>query len=126
MNLLSVTHDPAGASCILNIDINEIIMLRYSRTHDKIEVHTARDVYFTVGTLKYWCDVLNFSGLEFASVDRSNVLNLKKVKVLDETFKVAYFETEINSKSKKCLIAEYKFNDVKERLGQLNPLLVLT
>ncbi|AHV98027.1 LytTR family transcriptional regulator DNA-binding domain-containing protein [Paenibacillus sabinae] len=121
MALLSVTKDVGGKSGITNIEIGDILMLSYSKSIDRVLVHTAETIYYTIGTLTFWNEVLNNSGHNFSLVDRSNSLNLDKVVILDPTFKVAYFESNITPKSKRCIIAGYRFNEVKKSLNLINP-----
>jgi DNA-binding LytR/AlgR family response regulator len=123
---LTVTRDPAGISGILSVNVDEILMLEYSRREDRIVVHTAEDTYYTVGTLKYWNDALNGSGYQFAMVDRGNSLNLAKVVRIDEIFNVAYFEDVIDSSSKRCMIARHRMKEVKSALGIINPGVIVT
>ncbi|AIQ70336.1 hypothetical protein [Paenibacillus graminis] len=126
MILLTVTRDPEGTSGILNIDAGLVLMLNFALSSDKVAVHTADDVYFMVGTLKYWNKVLNCSGYRFGIVDRSNSMNLEKVTVLDKTLKIAYFDHDISNKSKRCMIASYRFKEVADQILSFNPTLVIT
>lgn len=125
MALITVTRDPEGKSGIFNIDPGLILMLNFAMSSDKVTVHTAEDVYFMSGTLKYWSNVLNCSGYRFEIADRSNVMNLDKVKVLDKTLKIAYFDQTITSKSKRCMIASYRFKEVAEQILTFNPTIVI-
>ncbi|MEC0167420.1 LytTR family transcriptional regulator DNA-binding domain-containing protein [Paenibacillus graminis] len=125
MALLTVTRDPDGKSGILNIDAGLVLMLNFAFSSDKVTVHTADSVYFMVGTLKYWNKVLNCSGYRFEIVDRSNAMNLDKVKVLDKTLKIAFFEQTITKKSKRCMIASYRFKEVADHIRSFNPTIVI-
>ncbi|WP_410514996.1 LytTR family DNA-binding domain-containing protein [Paenibacillus sp. BR2-3] len=126
MATITVTRDPAGISGIFSINVDEILMLEYSRREDRIVVHTEDNSFFTVGTLKYWTDALNGSGHKFAMVDRGNSLNLEKVVRIDETFNVAYFEDAIDSNSKRCMIARHRIKEVKNALDIINPAVIVT
>ncbi|MEK4188134.1 MULTISPECIES: LytTR family transcriptional regulator DNA-binding domain-containing protein [Paenibacillus] len=123
---LSVTRDPEGESGLNNIDVDSILMLDFAMSSDKVAVHTAEEIYFTVGTLKYWNKTLNNSGYRFGIADRSNCVNLEKIEVLDKTLKIAYFEKDFTSKSKRCMIARYRFKEVAESLMLVNPNIIIT
>lgn len=123
---LSVTHDPEGESGIINIDVGHVLMLNFSMSSDRVAVHTTEDIFFTMGTLKYWNKILNNSGYRFEIVDRSNCINLDKVAVLDKTLKVAYFEKDYTNLSKRCMIAGYRFKEVANRLMTVNPRILIT
>jgi len=121
MASLSVTSDIDGEGGIINIDIGEILMLSYDKKISRILVHTQTTIYYTMGSLTYWNEALNSSGHNFSLVDRSNSLNLDKVVLLDKTFKVAYFERDVTPRSKRCIIAGYRFDEVKRSLNLVNP-----
>ncbi|GGF72346.1 hypothetical protein GCM10010912_16830 [Paenibacillus albidus] len=125
MALLTVTRDPEGKSGILNIDAGLILMLNFAMSSDKVTVHTEENIYFMVGTLKYWNKVLKCSGYRFEIVDRSNSMNLDKVKVLDKTLKIAYFDRKITNKSKRCMIASCRFKEVVDQIVSFNPTITI-
>lgn len=101
-------------------------MLNFEMSSDKVAVHTAEDVFFMVGTLKYWNKALNNSGYRFGIADRSNCVNLNKITVLDKTLKIAFFEKNFTSKSKRCMIAGYRYKEVAESLMLVNPNIIIT
>ena len=126
MTIISVTRDPAGNSGLISIDADEILMLEYSSKEDRIILHTTDHSFFTMGTLKYWTDALNGTGYKYALVDRGNSLNLEKVVLLDKTYNLAFFESDIHSQSKRCMIASQRFKEVECSLNILNPAIIVT
>jgi len=118
---LTVTKTIDGETGTKQIEVSEITMLAYSRRIKRVIVHTTDNVYYTMGTLTYWRKALNASGFNFMSVDRSNIVNLDCIRVMDDVYKLAYFELNPNSKSKYCTIANDRYPDVIERLEILHP-----
>jgi hypothetical protein len=124
MTALSVASDVNGDSGITLLNVGNIIKLEYARSIDRVLVHTLYDVYYLMGTVKFWKNSLNNTGCNFMMVDRINAVNLNKVVLVNEIFKLAYFEESPVKNSKKCTIARDRYRDVLERLELINPELI--
>jgi DNA-binding LytR/AlgR family response regulator len=118
--LLSVAKDIDGHAGFYPLDIDAIIFLEFDSTVNRIYIHTLHEQYYAMGTLKFYVQALKNSGFHFEKVDRNNAVHLPKITKLDQTYKIAYFEDEIRSNSKRCTIARDNFNDVITILKQLN------
>lgn len=115
--MLTVTRTVDGSSGIKSLHVRDIAFLEYDRKEDRVLVHTVDDVFYVVGTLKYWTIAFNASGYSFKQVDRNNVVNLDRVTALDPTYKHAYFEEPVSQESKHCTIAWSRYKEVEEALG---------
>lgn len=102
LEYLAVSKDRDGETGGTNVPIKKVTHLE-ADTYMVI-VHTATDQYYLMGTMVYWVKTLNASGYNFRNADRSNIINVDNIKSIDMSFKVAYFEDEINKRSKKCTL----------------------
>lgn len=107
MKELSVTRDPDGNSGVVPVLIRDILYLKYSKKINRVIIHTAARDFYVIGTKEYWTKVLNDSGYVFRDVDRSNSVNVDKIKRIDTTFLVSYFEDGTS-----CTMSVKKFNEL--------------
>ncbi|MGF7050771.1 DNA-binding LytR/AlgR family response regulator [Paenibacillus sp. DS2015] len=121
MSSLTVTKDIDGNTGLTTLKIDDILFFEYDGRTDRIIVQLKDETYYTVGTLRYWNKVLNNSGYKFKLVDRNNMVNMNKIKMLDKIFKVAYFETDISSRSKRCTVSSSNYKELEKELGMINP-----
>ncbi|GGG09700.1 LytTR family transcriptional regulator DNA-binding domain-containing protein [Paenibacillus abyssi] len=122
---LSVTRDVEGKSGFCSVSIDDIVFIEFDRILNRLYVHTIDNIYYTMGTLKYFVEGLNGCGYDFRLVDRNNAVHLLKIKRLDQKHKIAYFEEEISKKSKRCTIAYRNFDEVVTILEKLNQPVVI-
>jgi hypothetical protein len=113
---ISVTRDQEGNSGLVLLDVMYVVYLEYDRYENGLMVHTLDDMFYTMGTLKYWTNALQNSGYQFAMVDRNVAVHLTKIKRLDSKYKIAYFETQITKDSKGCTVAWSHFNMLAKKL----------
>ncbi|MFC5653515.1 LytTR family DNA-binding domain-containing protein [Paenibacillus solisilvae] len=116
MRKLSVSRDIDGKHGFILVDISEIIYIEYDGIVNRVYVHTINDVFYTMGTLKYFVEGLNASGFDFKLVDRNSAVHMDKIVRLDQKLKMAFFELEITKKSKCCTIANRNFPEVVRSL----------
>ncbi|GGF72587.1 hypothetical protein GCM10010912_17200 [Paenibacillus albidus] len=114
MKEISVTRKINGEG-LGPLEINHILFLEYDRAINRILVHTKTEIFYTVGTLVYWVEMLNNNGYNFARADRNGVINLSKVEVMDQRFYRGYFEAGMNGKF--CPFAKEKFNLLVKELN---------
>ncbi|BBH18710.1 hypothetical protein Back11_00550 [Paenibacillus baekrokdamisoli] len=118
---LSVVSKIDGSGGLQYVDLNEVIYFESMGSTPQIVVHTLTEEFYIWGTLKVWTNVLKESGYEeFFSVDRNYLINIRKVKRLDDQYKMAYFEYEISKGSKVCTLAWEKYKSVSAKLRALN------
>lgn len=123
---LTVSADPGGIEKGENVQVDKVLFISKGRKRDQILVHTFDKTYYMVGTLRHWETFLNSNGFRFLNVDRSNTLNVEKVKIVNGIFKDAYFEDEITKTSKRCPIAYHRFDEVVEEMGFMNSKIIFT
>lgn len=112
MRRLSVTRDIDGKLGFNLVDIRDIIYIEYDGIINRMYVHTIDDVFYTMGTLKYFVESFNACGFDFKLVDRNSAVHMDKIVRLDQKLKMAFFELEITKKSKCCTIANRNFPEV--------------
>ncbi|MBE7901034.1 LytTR family transcriptional regulator DNA-binding domain-containing protein [Paenibacillus sp. P2(2022)] len=123
---LTVSADPGGIERGENVLVDKVLFISKGRKRDQILVHTFDRTYYMVGTLRHWENFLNSNGYRFLNVDRSNTLNVEKVKIVNGIFKDAYFEDEVTKTSKRCPIAYHRFDEVVEEMGFINSKIIFT
>jgi hypothetical protein len=126
LNLTVSADDSRGMNKGENIPVDKVLFISKGRKRDQILVHTFEKTYYMIGTLKYWESFLNNNGFHFLNVDRSNTLNVEKVKIVNGIFKDAYFECEITKTSKRCPISYHRFGEVIEEMGFINSNIIFT
>lgn len=91
---------------------------------DFIEVEKRRIVYhigdrkfFHLSTKTEFDELLIHEG--FLSLDRPNLVNLKKIRSFNENYGIVYFEEKPTTKSKSCTVAKIKESLVKNLLKRL-------
>lgn len=119
--MLTVTKDASGESGLCTLVIDRIIFMEGVSEKNLVVFHTLDEVYYTMGTLKYYEVALNSSGYNFGPVHRGLSVNLKNVLLLDRRRKNIYFENEVKKTSKKCPIASHRFNEFLSLVTMHNP-----
>lgn len=109
---ISVSRSAQGKTGLVQLPIDDILYFEFDRGIEMIAVHTLTEKFFIPGTLKYWLEVLTASGYNFEMVDRNNAVNLCRIKHVDKTFKLAYFEEAICKESKRCTVSISNINTV--------------
>ncbi|AIQ52563.1 LytTR family DNA-binding domain-containing protein [Paenibacillus sp. FSL R7-0331] len=112
MSSISVTRDPKGNTGLSALDITEITYMEFEQSLYRIMVHTKDEVFYTVGTLKYWATTLKSSGYNFVLADRNTLINVKNIIQLDKTFHVAYFGENRKGIEQKCFLSEKGYKEV--------------
>ncbi|GGD64388.1 LytTR family transcriptional regulator DNA-binding domain-containing protein [Paenibacillus nasutitermitis] len=114
---LSVSLDIDGKKGLQLININDMIYFEYDGIINRIMIHTLKEKFYTMGTLKYFVELLNNSGFNFKVVDRNNVVNIDNIVYLDGSTKKAYFEYPVVSGSKGCTFSGKLFDEVYKDLA---------
>ncbi|MEK4351310.1 LytTR family transcriptional regulator DNA-binding domain-containing protein [Paenibacillus sp. FSL R5-0475] len=120
MGILTVTRDVDAVTGVISLPIRDIAFLEYASQIDRVIVHTINEMFYMPGTLKYWQSALDSSGYNFASVDRTNVVNLDKIVLVDEIYRVAYFESSITKTTKKCTFTIINFDKFQKKYEQFS------
>ncbi|MCD9023293.1 LytTR family transcriptional regulator DNA-binding domain-containing protein [Cohnella silvisoli] len=118
--LISVTDDVHGKNGIINVEVSEILFLEFDMVDRWVTVHTLEAKYYITGTLSYWADSLKGSGFEFEKADRNVVIHVPMIKRMDRVFAHAYFEYEINHKSKKVTLSQKHFKQILTKMRVAN------
>ncbi|OKP91363.1 LytTR family DNA-binding domain-containing protein [Paenibacillus sp. P32E] len=114
MDKISVTKNSNGEGLAL-LGVDRILYLEYYRAINRILVHTKDEVFYTVGTLVYWLELLNRNGHRFVRADRNGIANLSKIKVMDKALYRGYFEDDASGKY--CPFAESRFKAVSKKVS---------
>ncbi|MGM0882569.1 MAG: LytTR family transcriptional regulator DNA-binding domain-containing protein [Bacillota bacterium] len=123
--MLTVTRDASGKSGFCTLAVDHIIFMEGISEKKLVIFHTLDEIYYSMGTLKYWEVALNNSGFKFELVHRDLCVNLNNVQLLDKARKNIYFEREVKKTSKKCPIATQRFNDFLSLVIIHNPQIVI-
>ncbi|WP_138756548.1 LytTR family transcriptional regulator DNA-binding domain-containing protein [Paenibacillus sinopodophylli] len=123
--MLTVTRDADGKSGLFNIACKKIFYIESDSEKKRVIVHTHNEEYYMMGTLKYWSVVLNASGYKFLSADRNILVNIGSIKVLNRMTKEVLFEIELMKRTKKCVIAFYKYEKYERFIIDINPDIVI-
>lgn len=115
MNYLTVTEDENGTG-LQQILINDILYMQFDNPL-YISVHTDAVKYFTVGTLRFWESAFDKAGMNFVRVDRGILINLDKIKAVDATYKLAYFDYPFTDTSKSCTMSYAGYKAISKRLA---------
>ncbi|MNI49834.1 LytTr DNA-binding domain protein [compost metagenome] len=118
---MSVTRDVKGNSGLSALDIAEITYMEFERSLYRIVVHTKDEVFYTVGTLKYWVTTLKSSGYSFVLADRNTLINVQNIVQLDKTFHVAYFGQNQKGVEQKCFLSEKGYKEVVKDVKDSQP-----
>ncbi|NQX43784.1 LytTR family transcriptional regulator DNA-binding domain-containing protein [Paenibacillus tritici] len=119
MEVLSVTRDVDGTAGLVQLPISNIAYMAYIKKINRVTVHTVDDEFFLMGTLVFWQNALVANGYRFISVDRTNVVNIDRIKYLDKTKHNAYFESAPSKTSKRCTMTNIKFDQIADMI-QMN------
>ncbi|CAH1054047.1 LytTR family DNA-binding domain-containing protein [Paenibacillus pseudetheri] len=119
MVCITVSRDADATTGIISLPIQDIAFLEYARKIDRVIVHTIDEMYYMTGTLKYWQSALDNSGFNFVMVDRTNVVNMDKIVLLDEVHHVAYFEKDVTNTSKRCTFTNINFEKVQRKYSSV-------
>lgn len=117
LEYLAVSKERDGETGGMNVPVKNVTHLE-ADTYMVI-VHTAKDQYYLMGTMVYWVKTLNASGYNFRNADRSSIINVDNIASVDMSFKVAYFEDDINKHSKKCTLTVDRLNKIIDEFPQL-------
>jgi DNA-binding LytR/AlgR family response regulator len=106
-----VTPDPNNFEEILMLDLDDIVKIE---VHDRsVTFHTTTDTYYpltwTISTLEH-----HLGAYDFLRLDRNNLVNMNKIKHIDEERALVFFDTQITNLSKFATIS----NKEKSRLKQ--------
>jgi len=122
---LTVATDPGFVREGTNILVSDVLYIKKGTKRDRLLVHTFHGVYYMIGSLIHWVSFLNENGYKFIISDRSHVLNVEKVKIVDSFYKDAYFECDTTKMSKKCPITHYRFTEVAIEMLIMNPGIII-
>ena len=117
MATLTVSRDVEGNTGVLALPVNEIAYIEYANKIDRIVVHSVKEEFYTQGTLRYWLNAFNNSGYQFMAVDRTNVVNLDRIVLLDNLYQLAFFEEDVTPRSKRCTLTRIRFQEIQKQLG---------
>jgi DNA-binding LytR/AlgR family response regulator len=114
MIYLTVTEDEHGAG-IQQIPVEDILYMQFdNRLLISVQTDTAQ--YFTVGNLRFWEAAFEKAGLNFLRLDRGVLANLDKIKMVDSTYKLAYFGSGI-ANSKRCTMSTSGYKAIREKMA---------
>ncbi|KGE19198.1 LytTR family transcriptional regulator DNA-binding domain-containing protein [Paenibacillus wynnii] len=117
MKCLSVTKDQNGLSGIVQLNIDDIAFLEFDSRSGKIFIHTIdNNIFYTVGSLKYWTEVLNNTGYRFFVADRNNSVHIDNIVEMNEFLKIAYFERNRTENSSQCTMSKSGYKEVSQLL----------
>ncbi|MDQ0193975.1 LytTR family transcriptional regulator DNA-binding domain-containing protein [Paenibacillus wynnii] len=117
MKCLSVTKDQNGLSGIVQLNIDDIAFLEFDSRSGKIFIHTIdNNIFYTVGSLKYWTEVLNNTGYRFFVADRNNSVHIDNIVEMNGFLKVAYFERNRTENSRQCTMSKSGYKEVSQLL----------
>ncbi|MBM7563808.1 LytTR family DNA-binding domain-containing protein [Paenibacillus sacheonensis] len=97
---LAVTRDIEGASGFVNIRVADVFYLQSEQPY--VVIHTKDALFYAPGTIKYFAQALESNGYNFFIADRGCLINANNIRQLDKTYNIAFFDTELNDKSKRC------------------------
>lgn len=117
MDILSVTKDVDGAEGLIQLPINQIAYMEFLRSKNRVLVHTAKNEYYLMGTLQYWQRAIAAVGHRFVWVDRTYVVNIDRIRVMDSIRHIAFFEDSPSKSSKNCTLTNIRFEEISERTG---------
>jgi len=122
---LSLTRDRDGKSGFVHVQASDLLYLEYDSMESRIHFHTLNEVFYAMGTLKYFQEALNNSGYEFEKVDRNYVVNTVKVVSVDRSNGYLYFEHPYTKHSKRCTVALSNLRPILSNIMKLNPSLIV-
>lgn len=114
-----VTRDPKNLDDIILLDMNDVVSVQsWDRS---IVFHTLDGEYFPVtpriSTLEKHLETVGFRRL-----DRTNLVNMHKVKRYDDKRSVVFFEDSVTTTSKYCTVSHSEKALVKKMITRENPL----
>jgi DNA-binding LytR/AlgR family response regulator len=122
MIYLTVTEDQNGVG-IQQLPVEDILYMQFDNRL-LISVQTEAAQYFTVGNLRFWEAAFEKAGLNFLRLDRGVLANLDKIKMVDSTYKLAYFGSTITN-SKHCTMSTSGYKAIHERMPIAVPQITL-
>jgi DNA-binding LytR/AlgR family response regulator len=117
MDILSVAQDIEGNDGLFQLPVAEIAYMEYQKSINRVIVHTPYKEYYTMGKLAFWQKSLAANGHRFMWIDRTNVVNIDCIKVMDPIRHIAYFDSSPSNNSKKCTFTSGRFMEVAEKIG---------
>ncbi|WP_150268684.1 LytTR family DNA-binding domain-containing protein [Paenibacillus tepidiphilus] len=116
MSSISVSKDPKGTTGLFTLEIAEINYMEFEGSMYRILVHTRDELYYTVGTLKYWLTALSGSGYNFVLADRNTLIHVTNIVQIDKTFNIAYFGENAAGTQPKCFLSEKGYREVSKNI----------
>ncbi|MFD1776983.1 LytTR family transcriptional regulator DNA-binding domain-containing protein [Paenibacillus rhizophilus] len=117
MNVLSVTRDVEGGGGLVQLPLHLITHMVYLKAKNRVVVHTVDEEYYIMGTLMYWKKAISATGYRFVCADKTNVVNIDRIKAMDSDRHIAYFEEFPTKHSKSCTLTSIRFNEISKRIG---------
>ncbi|QUL57607.1 LytTR family transcriptional regulator DNA-binding domain-containing protein [Paenibacillus tritici] len=113
MILITVTESEEGDG-IQQLNVDDILFMQFDNRLS-IAVHTEGKQYVAVGPLRFWEAAFEKAGLNFMRVDRGVLANVDKITSIDEDFKLAYFDMNINREKKSCTMSSAGYKLFQEK-----------
>jgi DNA-binding LytR/AlgR family response regulator len=105
-------------SGIVSVDLNVVDYLACESEKKRIVIYAGEEIYYTMGTIKYWeTAIANTGEYRFIKVDRNTLVNIVNIKILDSRYRVAYFSS---NKKFGCEFAHHKFTEYEEIIKMFN------
>ncbi|MNI94384.1 hypothetical protein D3C73_1524820 [compost metagenome] len=70
-----------------------------------------------MGPLRFWENALEKGGANFLRIDRGILVNVDRVKAVDSTFYLAYFELPITNTAKRCTMSYTGYKAIREKIA---------
>lgn len=123
--ILSLTDHPDGKHGFSQVPVGDILFIEFDRLLNRVLFHTSEQVYYSMGTFKFYVEALAKSGCAFNIVDRNYAVSMSKVVLIDRERGIIYFDSNVTKDSKKCTIAFSNFNSIVAAVRAVNPSLIL-
>jgi DNA-binding LytR/AlgR family response regulator len=113
--ILHTTLDKNGsASQLINIRVDDVLFIEPYVLAKGLHVHTENQTLFMWGSLQFYLDTFRLNGYDFRLLDRSSVVNLSKIKLIEKEDKMVFFDL---AKVKGCTLSYRGFKDLMNILG---------
>ncbi|MCC3379874.1 LytTR family transcriptional regulator DNA-binding domain-containing protein [Paenibacillus farraposensis] len=103
------------------MDVGTILFIESQSSIQRIAMHTLDGVFYTVGPLGYWEMLFNSEGYRFYNVDRSYTINVDELTGINETLRLAEFQSSNSYKKITCTMAGFRYKKVAAALVKLKP-----
>ncbi|SFE42976.1 LytTr DNA-binding domain-containing protein [Paenibacillus algorifonticola] len=121
IEFLTLTKDVLGTSGLFLIPIKDIVYFKGISEKRYVEFHTVTEVYYMMGTQVYWEAAIMNSNCNFLDLGRGVLINKDSIQVINRRTGDAYFEKEIDKKSKKSGPVFHRIKDFVEYMSNYNP-----